>query len=118
MLRTAIGALVAPRLMAAAVAVVVFGAILPPARAVDEIDDLAQRSNMPSALRQRHGYSDFTDPLGRFLDLLAAGAFAEAKTLKPQACAAWLVNRQTSGLTGKVQIWDTEIDLNTLCAHR
>jgi hypothetical protein len=117
MLRTANGILVAPRLMAATVAVVVLGAMLPPARAMDEIDDLAQRSNMPSALRQRHGYCDFTDPLGRSLDLLAAGAFADAKALKPQACAVWLANRQTSGLTGKVQIWDTEIDLNTLCAH-
>jgi hypothetical protein len=42
------------------------------ARATDEIDDLAQRSNMPSALRQRHGYSDFTDPLGRFLVCIAS----------------------------------------------
>ena len=110
--------LVVPRLMAATVAVVAIGTMLRAARAMDEIDDLAQRSNMPSALRQQHGYSDFTDPLGRFLDLLAAGAFVDAKALKPQACAEWLANRQTSGLTGRVQIWDTEIDLNTLCAHR
>jgi hypothetical protein len=90
-----------------------------PARAADAIDELSQRSGMPPALRQPHGYSDFTDPLGRFLDLLAAGAFDEARRLKPQACAAWSEKRQTSSaLTGKVQIWDTEIDLDKLCASR
>ena len=116
MLQNTIGCLPARRLMVAAVVLVTLGTMPPSARAIDEIDDLAQRSNIPPALRQPHGYSDFTDPLGRFLDFLAAGAFADAKSLRPEACAEWLANRQTSALTGKVQIWDTEIDLNKLCA--
>lgn|SRR6185437_13407160 len=90
-----------------------------PVRAADAIDELSQRSTMPPDLRQPHGHSDFTDPLGRFLDFLAAGAFADAKRLKPEACAAWSAKRQTSSaLTGKVLIWDTEIDLDKLCADR
>jgi hypothetical protein len=118
MLRNINGYSPARRLTVATAALVAFGTMLPSAGAADEIDDLAQRSNMPPALRQPHGYSDFTDPLGRFLDLLAAGAFADAKSLKPEACATWLAKRQTLALTGKVHIWDTEIDLNTLCAAR
>ncbi|HET6606435.1 MAG TPA: hypothetical protein VFG62_07195 [Rhodopila sp.] len=109
----------ATRLHLAATALVGLVTMPAPPCAADEIDELAQRSNMPPALRQAHGYSDFTDPLGRFLDLLAAGAFADARNLKPEACAAWLAKRQTSSaLTGKVQIWDTEIDLDKLCASR
>jgi hypothetical protein len=116
MLQDTNGCLPTLRFVVATVVLVTLGTILGSARAADEIDELAQRSHIPPALRQPHGYSDFTDPLGRFLDFLAAGAFADAKSLKPQACAEWLANRQTSALTGKVQIWDTEIDLNKLCA--
>ena len=69
-------------------------------------------------MRDRHGYSDFTDPLGRFLDLLAAGAFVEARAIQPNACAAWQVTRQDSAFTGKFWIWDTEIDLDVLCRRQ
>jgi hypothetical protein len=48
-----------------------------PAPAEDEIDLMLQRGQVPPDKMHEHGYSDFTDPLGRFLDLLAAGAFVE-----------------------------------------
>jgi hypothetical protein len=83
----------------------------------DEIDLLLRRGQIPAGMMQRHGYSDFTDPLGRFLDLLAAGAVAEARAIQPDACATWLATRQGSALTGKVWVWNTEIDLDRLCAH-
>jgi hypothetical protein len=85
------------------------------AGAPDAIDLLLQRGQVPADMRNRHGYSDFTDPLGRFLDLLAAGAFVEARAIQPNACAAWVANRQDSAFSGKFWIWDTEIDLDTLC---
>jgi len=88
------------------------------ANAEDEIDLLLQRGQVPATMVRRHGYSDFTDPLGRFLDLLAAGAFAEARSIEPDACAAWLATRQTSALTGKFRVWNTDLNLDTLCAHR
>jgi hypothetical protein len=88
------------------------------ASAQDEIDLMLRRGQIPADMIQKHGYSDFTDPLGRFLDLLAAGAFAEARAIQPDACAAWLATRQSSALTGKFWVWNTEIDLDTLCAHR
>jgi hypothetical protein len=86
--------------------------------AQDQIDLMLQRGHVPADMRNRHGYSDFTDPLGRFLDLLAAGAFVEARAIQSDACSAWLATRQSSALTGKFWIWDTEINLDTLCAHR
>jgi hypothetical protein len=86
--------------------------------AEDEIDLMLQHGQVPSDMTHRHGYSDFTDPLGRFLDLLAAGAFDEARSIQPDACAAWLETRQNSPLTGKFWVWNTEISLNTLCANR
>jgi hypothetical protein len=89
-----------------------------PAHAQDEIDRMLQRGQVPADMTHRHGYSDFTDPLGRFLDLLAAGAFVEARSIQPDACAAWLATRQTSPLTGKFWVWNTEINLDTLCSHR
>jgi hypothetical protein len=89
-----------------------------PAPAEDEIDLMLQRGQIPADMINRHGYSDFTDPLGRFLDLLAAGAFVEARSIQPDACATWLATRQNSPLTGKFWVWNTEIDLDTLCAHR
>jgi hypothetical protein len=88
-----------------------------PARAEDEIDQMLQHAQIPADRVNRHGYSDFTDPLGRFLDLLAAGAFAEARSIQPEACATWLATRQDSSLSGKFRVWNTEINLDTLCAH-
>jgi hypothetical protein len=88
-----------------------------PAPAEDAIDLMLQRGQVPDDMKQRHGYSDFTDPLGRFLDLLAAGAFVEARSIQPDACATWLATRQNSPLTGKFWVWNTEINLDTLCAH-
>jgi len=86
------------------------------ARAEDGIDQL--RSQYPLDMMNRHGYSDFTDPLGRFLDLLAAGAFDEARAVQPDACAAWAATRQTSAFSGKFWIANTLISLDTLCAGR
>jgi hypothetical protein len=85
--------------------------------APDQIDLLLQRGQVPPDMRNRHGHSDFTEPLGRFLDLLAAGAFVEARAIQPNACAAWSATRQDSAFTGKFWIWDTEIDLDSLCAR-
>jgi hypothetical protein len=86
--------------------------------ATDEIDLMLQRGQVPPDMRRTHGYSDFTDPLGRFLDLLAAGSIVEAKLIQPDACAFWLATRQGSAFSGKVWVWNTEINLDTLCAHR
>jgi hypothetical protein len=88
------------------------------AHAEDEIDLMLQHGQVPADMTHRHGYSDFTDPLGRFLDLLAAGAFVEAKSIQPDACAFWLATRQNSAFAGKFWVWNTEINLDTLCAHR
>lgn len=88
------------------------------AHAVDEIDRMLQRGRVPPGMINQHGYSDFTDPLGRFLDLLAAGAFAEARSIQPDACAAWLATRHTSAFSGKFWIWDTEMNLDTLCGSQ
>jgi hypothetical protein len=88
------------------------------ANAQDEIDLMLQRGRIPADMTHRHGYSDFTDPLRRFMDLLAAGAFVEARAIQPEACATWLATRQNSSLTGKFWVWNTEINLDTLCAHR
>ncbi|HEY0183204.1 MAG TPA: hypothetical protein VGC09_10395 [Rhodopila sp.] len=86
-------------------------------RADDEIDLMLRRGQIPNDMIREHGYSDFTDPLGRFLDLLAAGAFVEARSIQPQACATWLASRQNSALTGRFQVWNTEINLDALCSH-
>jgi hypothetical protein len=88
------------------------------ARAEDEIDVMLRHGKVPADMVNTHGYSDFTDPLGRFLDLLAAGAFAEARLIQPDACTAWSATRQNSAFSGKFWIWDTEMSLDTLCAHR
>ena len=85
--------------------------------AQDEIDILIRRGQMHPEWVNEHGYSDFTDPVGRFLDLLAAGAFREAKSMERDACAAWQTTRQNSPYTGRVWVWDTEIQLDKLCAH-
>lgn len=82
----------------------------------DAIEMMLQSGQVPADMTEKHGYSDFTDPLGRFLDLLAAGAFPEARTIQPAACATWLATRQNSAFSGKLWIWNTEINLDTLCA--
>ncbi|MSP02519.1 MAG: hypothetical protein EXR07_15935 [Acetobacteraceae bacterium] len=89
-----------------------------PAAAEDQIDRLLRSGRVPGHMIREYGYSDFTNPLGKFLDFLAAGAFVRARALQPAACAEWLATRQDSPLTGKVWIWETEIDLNTLCTQR
>jgi len=94
-----------------------FGGGAFPANAQDQIDRMLDHGRVPTDLRQAHGYSDFTDPLGRFIDLLAAGDIAQARAIEPAACAAWVATRQTSALTGTFWAWNTEISLDTLCAH-
>lgn len=93
-------------------------AAINPARPDDAIDRMLQSGLVPADMTRRHGYSDFTDPLGRFMDLLAAGAIDEARAVQPDACAAWLATRRNSAFTGKFWAWNTEIDLDTLCARR
>ena len=63
-------------------------------------------------------YSVFTDPVGRFMDMLAAGSFAEAKQWKSAACAAWLANGPTSFMTGRFLVWNTELSMDALRADR
>jgi hypothetical protein len=83
------------------------------ANATDPIDQF--RRAMPPDMVNQHGYSDFTDPLGRFLDLLAAGAFEDAKSIQAQACAAWAATRKTSAFSGKFTIWNQPADLDAIC---
>jgi hypothetical protein len=97
-------------------AIAVAWLFLASARAEDRIDQL--RGQYPLDMINRHGYSDFTDPLGRFLDLLAAGAFDEARAVQPDACTAWAATRQTSAFSGKFWIAHTLISLDTLCAGK
>jgi hypothetical protein len=97
-------------------AVAVACMLLASASAEDKIDQLNRQ--YPVNMVNRHGYSDLTDPLGRFLDLLAAGAFDEAKALEPDACATWAATRQTSAFSGKFWIANTLINLDTLCATK
>jgi hypothetical protein len=73
---------------------------------------------VPAAILDRQGYSDFTEPLGRFLDLLAAGGFTEARRIQPAACARWQQTRDSSAFSGKFRVWGTDLDLDTLCAVR
>lgn len=89
-----------------------------PARAEDQIDALLRSGRVPTAQMHERGYSDFTEPLGRFMDLLAAGAFAEARALLPAACVQWLATRGSSAFSGKFWAFDTELDLDTLCPPR
>jgi hypothetical protein len=105
-------------LHAAALAAAAFVTMVAPTmvRAEDEIDLMLRRGHVPPTMTGTHGYSDFTDPLGRFLDLLAAGALAEARSIQGDACAEWLATRQNSAFAGKFWVWDTEINLDTLCA--
>lgn len=81
----------------------------------DPIEALLQHPPPRAGDPRHHAHSDFTDPLGRFMDSLAAGAFADARALQPAACNAWRTSRQTTAVSGKFRVWDTEIDLDTLC---
>jgi hypothetical protein len=87
------------------------------AKAEDQIDLMVQRGQIPVELAQRHGYSDFTNPVGRFMDLLAAGAVSDARAIQADACTTWLATRQTSALSGKFWAWGVEINLDALCAR-
>lgn len=89
-----------------------------PALAEDAIDQLMQRGQGPADAARHHAYSDFTDPLGQFMDALAAGAFGEARVLLPAACAHWAATRAHSAFSGRFHVWDTVIDLDALCAGR
>ena len=61
-------------------------------------------------------HSDFyNDPLGRFMDLLSAGATTEAKRLQSQACAAWANGRSASPLSGRFSVQGVELNLDRLC---
>lgn len=87
------------------------------ARADDAVDQLLRGGRVPADKIHDHGHSDFyADPVGRFLDLLAAGAFTDARSLQPDACRTWLATRQNTAWTGKFRMWGTELDLNILCA--
>jgi hypothetical protein len=79
------------------------------------IESLLQHPPPQAGDPYHHAHSDFTDPLGRFMDSLAAGAFADARALQPQACATWRYARQTTAVSGRFRVWDTEIDLDQLC---
>ena len=88
------------------------------AAAADDLDVLIQRSGMPPQQQYRHGYSDHTDPVGRFMDLLAAGAIADARALRPDACRVWTETRHNSAWTGKFWVWNVQADMDTLCGRR
>lgn len=81
----------------------------------DELDRL--RAVMPSPDTSGQGmHSDFWDePIGRFMDLLGAGAITEARALQPQACAAWRTGRNTSPLSGRLSVQGAELSLDRIC---
>ena len=107
------------RTVAAALAgLLLCGHAAPAGAAEDQIDRLLASGRVPRDMIRDHAYSDFTDPLGKYLDFLAAGAFAQARGLQPEACEAWRATREDSAWTGKFIVWQTEINLDTLCAPR
>jgi hypothetical protein len=81
----------------------------------DELDRL--RGTPPSPDTSYRGmHSDFYDqPIGRFMDLLAAGAITEAKALRPRVCAAWAADRGRSALTGNFSVGEVSLSLDRLC---
>lgn len=87
------------------------------ARADDEIDSILRRAQLPVNPKLTTGYSDHTDKLGRFLDMLAFGAAADAKALKPTACKQWLETRQDSVWSGRFWVRNVEVSLDTLCGE-
>ena len=84
----------------------------------DALDRILQQSNFPPPLRNQHGYSDFTDPLGRFMDLLSAGAVEDARAIEPEACRTWLAARAQSAWSGRFWVWNVEVNLDELCGQR
>lgn len=90
----------------------------PLARAQSAIDALIQQGEGPADISPGHAYSDYSDPLGRFMDSLAAGAYADAKSLQPDACKSWSASRQTTAVSGKFWVRGTLIDIEALCADR
>jgi hypothetical protein len=85
------------------------------ALADDVIDRLQREGAIPPALVLPRGHSDATEPVGRMLDLLAAGSYDEARRLRPAACARWRATRAESPFSGKVVIWATVIEMDALC---
>lgn len=95
------------------VALVIAAPPLPIAAQEDELDRL--RPALPDT-SGRGMHSDFwDDPVGRFMDLLAAGATAEAKALQAQACSAWSKGRSASPLSGRFSVQGVELSLNRIC---
>jgi len=90
----------------------------PAAQAADELDRILERATIPPSSRNQHGYSDFTDPLGRFIDLLSAGAVDDARAIKADACRTWLTTRDQSAWSGKFWVWNVEVNLDLLCSAR
>ncbi len=81
-----------------------------------ELDRLAAHG-IPSHDNSYQGmHSDFyTDPVGRFMDLLAAGAVKEARALEPEVCTAWKSRRTNSAMTGTFSVQGVELSLDRLC---
>ena len=86
-----------------------------PALAEGVIDRLQRDGAIPQALVLPRGHSDATEPVGRMLDLLAAGSYDEARKLRPAACARWRATRAESPFSGKVVIWATVVEMDALC---
>jgi len=87
------------------------------ARGQDEIDRLSRQGQLPADIRPLRVHSDFTDPVGRFMDMVAAGGLSEAKALQPDACVAWATMRDRSAIAGKFWVGTTEIDMDSVCGH-
>jgi hypothetical protein len=83
------------------------------AGAQDPLDQLSPNGGGPVT---RPGYSDFTTPLGRFMDLLAADDIAGARAIRPAACADWSARRQESGWSGRFSVRGVMFDLDAVCA--
>jgi hypothetical protein len=81
----------------------------------DEIDRLSRQGQLPADIRPLRVHSDFTDPVGRFMDMVAAGGLSEAKALQPDACNAWATRRERSAIAGKFWVGTTEIDMDSVC---
>jgi len=86
------------------------------ASAQDAIDLMMQRGHVPADISPGHAYSDSSNPVAKFMDFLAAGSFREARSLQSDACAAWRTTPETAAMAGKFWVWNTEINMDTLCA--
>jgi hypothetical protein len=97
-------------------AVCVLCALASVARAEDAIDQLQRSGRVPPELMQRHAHSDFfSDPLGRYLDLLGAGDLRGARAIQADACAVWKSTRAESAFSGKFRVWETDLSLDVVC---